>query len=356
MTSDHMTSDLMTPAIEIRALRKRFGSVVAVDAVDLDVAAGELTVLLGPSGCGKSTLLRLIAGFEAPDEGEIRISGETVASAPARVMVAPERRGVGIVFQQLALFPHLDVRANIAYGLRRLRRKERAARVDELLDLIGLGDTAGRFPDQLSGGQAQRVALARALAPAPHVVLLDEPFSSLDTTLRGSLRAEVRSILKAAGVTAVLVTHDQDEALSMGDRIAVMFDGRIVRHDEPRRVYREPGSASVAAFVGEANEVPGTVRSGMLTTEVGEVAVEAGDGDVVAVIRPEHLRIDDDPAADGTAAVVVDVEYYGHDQAVGVRLPSGAGVRCRLAADRVIVPGQRVRLAATEVVTTFPRR
>lgn len=335
----------------MRGARKRFGTVVAVDGVDLDVAAGDLTVLLGPSGCGKSTLLRLIAGFEAPDDGEIRIFGDSVASASAQVLVAPERRGVGIVFQQLALFPHLDVSANIAYGLRRLRRKDRAARVDELLDLIGLRDTARRFPDQLSGGQAQRVALARALAPAPRVVLLDEPFSSLDTTLRASLRAEVRSILKTAGVTAVLVTHDQDEALSMGDRIAVMFDGRIVRHGDPRDVYGEPGSASVAAFVGDANEVPGTVVSRVLSTEVGDLRVEVADGDVVAVIRPEHLRIEHAPADAETVPVVIDVEYYGHDQSVRVRLPSGREVRCRLPADRVFAPGQRVQLSATEVVT-----
>ncbi len=333
-------------AIELRGIRKRFGAVHAVDGVDLDVAAGDHTVLLGPSGCGKSTLLRLIAGFEPPDDGSIHLFGKSIAS------VAPEDRGVGIVFQQLALFPHLDVGANIAYGLRRLGRSARKARVDELLQLIGLEGASRRFPDQLSGGQAQRVALARALAPEPQVVLLDEPFSSLDTSLRASLRAEVRSILKAAGVTSVLVTHDQDEALSMGDRIAVMFEGRIVRHGDPRTVYGEPGSGAVAAFVGEANEIDGVVRAGVLTTEIGSLPVAAEDGSVTAIIRPEHVRLEADGAP--TDPAVVDVEYYGHDQAVLVKLASGTLIRCRLSSDRVFVPGQRVRLRATAVVTTVP--
>ncbi len=340
------------PAIGVRSLTKRFGAVPAVDGVDLEVAPGELTVLLGPSGCGKSTLLRLIAGFEVPDVGEIKLFDRLVAAPAKGVVVAPEDRGVGIVFQQLALFPHLDVGANIAYGLRRLGRAERKARVGELLELIGLEGAARRFPDQLSGGQAQRVALARALAPEPQVVLLDEPFSSLDTSLRASLRAEVRAILKAAGVTSILVTHDQDEALSMGDRIAVMFEGHLVRHAEPRVVYGQPGSAPIAAFVGEANEVQGNVRSGILTTEIGQMPVSAGDGSVTAIIRPEHVRLEADGAA--TDPIVVDVEYYGHDQAVRVRLASGALIRCRLSSDRIFVPGQRVRLRATAVVTTVP--
>jgi len=339
-------------AIDVRGVTKRFGAVAAVDGVDLKVAPGELTVLLGPSGCGKSTLLRLIAGFETPDAGEIELFDRLVASPAKGRVVVPEDRGVGIVFQQLALFPHLDVGANIAYGLRRLGRADRKARVDELLGLIGLEGAARRFPDQLSGGQAQRVALARALAPEPQVVLLDEPFSSLDTSLRASLRAEVRAILKAAGVTSVLVTHDQDEALSMGDRIAVMFEGKVVRHGEPRSVYGEPGSAPIAAFVGEANEVQGEVRDGMLTTELGQMPVSAAEGSVTAIIRPEHVRLE--AGGSPTDPVVVDVEYYGHDQAVRVRLASGALVRCRLSSDRIFVPGQRVRLSVTAVVTTVP--
>ena len=328
-------------AIELRAVEKSYGSVTAVDGVDLDVAPGEFLTLLGPSGCGKSTLLRLIAGFEDPDAGTIRLFGDDVAGPGGRT-VPPEQRGVGLVFQQLALFPHLDVAGNVGYGLRHLGRRERAARIAELLELVDLADEGRRYPDQLSGGQAQRVALARALAPSPRVVLLDEPFSSLDTTLRVSLRAEVRSILRTAGVTAVLVTHDQDEALSLGDRVGVMFDGRVVRHGPPRDVYAEPGSADVAAFVGDANRVPGTVRGDLLVTELGSFP-HAGRAEPVALVRPESIDVAADP--DGPA-VVTNVEYYGHDQAVDVRLPSGLQVRARLDAAVAFAVGARVRVAA----------
>jgi iron(III) transport system ATP-binding protein len=335
-----------TPAIELHGVTKRYGAVLAVDAVDLVVPAGEFLTLLGPSGCGKSTLLRIVAGFEAPDAGRVRLFGEDVAG------VAPERRGVGLVFQHLALFPHLDVAGNVAYGLRSSSRAERKARVGELLELVDLRGAERRYPDQLSGGQAQRVALARALAPKPRVVLLDEPFSSLDTTLRASLRAEVRSILRAAGVTAILVTHDQDEALSLGDAVGVMFDGRIVRHGPPREVYADPRSAEVAVFVGDANRVYGTSRDGLIDTELGWLAGPVGGGDV-ALVRPEQVLVELDPAG---PAIVVEVEYYGHDQAVTVRLPSGRMVRTRLATDRAFRPGDRVRATAAAAIPGTPAR
>ena len=305
-------------AIELRGIEKSYGSVRAVGGVDLDVAPGEFLTLLGPSGCGKSTLLRLVAGFEDPDAGTIRLFGDDVAGHGK--VVPPEQRGVGLVFQQLALFPHLDVAGNVGYGLRRLGRSERKARIAELLELVDLADEGGRYPDQLSGGQAQRVALARALAPSPRVVLLDEPFSSLDTALRASLRAEVRSILRTAGVTAVLVTHDQDEALSLGDRVGVMFDGLIVRHGDPREVYAEPGSPEVASFVGETNRLP--------------------DG---VLVRPEAVELDPEPEG---AGLVTNVEYYGHDQAVDVRLASGLVVRARLGTRVAFAVGDRVRVTA----------
>ena len=308
----------MTIAIELRGIEKSYGPVRAVAGVDLEVAPGEFLTLLGPSGCGKSTLLRLIAGFEDPDAGTIRLFGGDVAGH-GRVM-PPEERGVGLVFQQLALFPHLDVAGNVGYGLRGLGRRERKARVAELLELVDLPDAGARYPDQLSGGQAQRVALARALAPSPRVVLLDEPFSSLDTTLRASLRTEVRSILRTAGVTAVLVTHDQDEALSLGDRVGVMFDGRIARHGAPREVYAEPGSPDVASFVGDTNRL--------------------ADG---TLVRPEAVRLDLDPEGPG---LVTNVEYYGHDQAVDVRLGSGLEVRARLGTAVAFAVGDRVRVTA----------
>ena len=328
-------------AIELRGVEKSYGPVRAVDGVDLDVAAGELLTLLGPSGCGKSTLLRLIAGFEDPGAGTIRLFGDDIAGNGRGV--PPEQRGVGLVFQQLALFPHLDVAGNVGYGLRRLGRNERKVRVAELLELVDLAGAGSRFPDQLSGGQAQRVALARALAPSPRVVLLDEPFSSLDTTLRASLRGEVRSILRTAGVTAVLVTHDQDEALSLGDRVGVMFDGRIVRHGAPREVYVEPGSPDVASFVGDANRLPGSVRGEVLVTELGEFPLGGRREDAVALVRPESVELVPDPDGPG---VVVNVEYYGHDQAVDVRLPSGLQVRARLGTTVAFAIGERVRVTA----------
>ena len=318
----------MTEAIALTGIRKSYGPVVAVDGVDLTVAPGELLTLLGPSGCGKSTLLRLVAGFEVPDAGRIELFGDDVAG------VGPERRGVGLVFQHLALFPHLDVAGNVAYGLRGLGRADRRARVAELLELVDLPGSERRYPDQLSGGQAQRVALARALAPRPRVVLLDEPFSSLDTSLRASLRAEVRSILRAAGVTAILVTHDQDEALSLGDRVGVMFDGRLARHGAPRDVYGSPGSPAVATFVGHANRIPADVAATLGST--------LGEADGVVLVRPEHVRLT--PAPEGPGEVV-DVEYYGHDQAVAVRLPSGLVVRARLGAEEAFRPGDRVAVS-----------
>ena len=331
---------MTTPAIDLAGVSRSYGDVLAVDAVDLTVDAGEFLTLLGPSGCGKSTLLRIIAGFERPDAGHVRLFGDEVAD------VEPERRGVGLVFQHLALFPHLDVAANVAYGLRSLPRNERKARVHELLELVDLPGVERRFPDQLSGGQAQRVALARALAPRPRIVLLDEPFSSLDTSLRASLRAEVRDILRRAGITAILVTHDQDEALSLGDRVGVMFDGRIARHGPPREVYDDPGSAPVAAFVGDANRVPGVRREEAIETELGLLACSIGQGDL-ALVRPEHVVVE--AAVDGPATVV-DVAYYGHDQALTVRLPSGRTVRSRLPATQVFRPGDRVLATATAAI------
>ena len=210
-------------AVRVRGLRRAFGDVVAVDDVDLDVRPGEMLTVLGPSGCGKTTVLRLIAGLDRPDAGTIEIGGRRVAGPGASI--PPERRRVGMVFQDVALFPHLSVRDNIGYGLR--RDPDRAVRIGELLELIDLPDAGDRMPHQLSGGMQQRVAVARALAPRPDVVLLDEPFSSLDAALRTQLRGDVREILRAAGTAAVFVTHDQDEALTLGDRMAVMVRGHV---------------------------------------------------------------------------------------------------------------------------------
>jgi iron(III) transport system ATP-binding protein len=337
--------------VSIEGLRKTYGSVVAVDDVDLELPAGRITAVLGPSGCGKTTTLRMVAGFEVPDRGIIRIDGVDVAGPGT--FTAPNERRVGMVFQQLALFPHLDVARNIAYGLRGLSRADRDARVDELLELVGLEGMGGRRPDQLSGGEAQRVALARALAPRPAVVLLDEPFSSLDVALRAGLRAEVRRILRAASVTTLLVTHDQDEALSLGDQVVVMFDGRVVQAGAPEEVYRRPAAAEVGVFLGDANQVPGTASGGVLRTELGDVRVDVADGPATALIRPEDIDIVVAPDGD---AVVADVDYFGHDQLITVRLASGATVRARLHARLQAQPGTRVRaiVHSNEPAVAFP--
>ena len=291
---------MSAPAVRLHGLIRRYGSVAAVDGLDLEVMPTEMLTVLGPSGCGKTTMLRLIAGLETPDAGTIEIGGRRVAGAGAAV--PPERRRVGMVFQDFALFPHLSVRDNIGYGLR--RDPDREVRVVELLELIDLADAGGRMPHQLSGGMQQRVALARALAPRPDVVLLDEPFSNLDTALRTQLRADVREILRAAGTAAIFVTHDQDEALSLGDRMAVMVRGRVEQVAPPEVVYGEPATPFVATFVGIANLVPAERRGGEAATRLGAVRVVGPrdartDGRALVVIRPEHFDVVEAP--DGPA-------------------------------------------------------
>ena len=296
-----MTVAMTEPlAVRIQGLRRTFGDVVAVDDVDLDVRPGEMLTVLGPSGCGKTTVLRLIAGLDTPDAGTVEIGGRRVAGAGATV--PPERRRVGMVFQDVALFPHLSVRDNIGYGLR--GDKDREVRIRELLDLVDLPDAAERMPHQLSGGMQQRVAVARALAPRPNVVLLDEPFSSLDAALRTQLRGDVREILRAAGAAAVFVTHDQDEALTLGDRMAVMVRGRVEQVAPPEVVYGEPATPFVATFVGTTNLVHGELHAGVAVTRFGAIRI-VGRGRVddgargLVVLRPEHLDVREAP--DGPA-------------------------------------------------------
>lgn len=338
--------------VELVGVSKFFGEIAAVRGLDLALPERAITALVGPSGCGKTTTLRLIGGFEPPDQGEIWV-GENLVAGAGRWM-APEARRVGMVFQHLALFPHLDVASNIAYGLRRKSRADRRARVGELLELVGLGGYERRRPHELSGGQAQRVALARALAPHPDVVLLDEPFSSLDVSLRAGVRREVRRILEAEGVTALLVTHDQDEALAMGDQVAVMLDGAVVQWGEPEDVYRRPATAAVASFLGDANLLPGDARESRVETELGALPLVAAgrDGPAVALVRPEDLDLAEDAAS---TAEVVHVEYYGHDQLVVVALPTGRRLRVRLHARRRFEVGVHVRVIPSSAgVVAFP--
>jgi iron(III) transport system ATP-binding protein len=311
-------ADLATPVgVEVRDLEASYGTTTVLRGIDIDVAPGEIVALLGPSGCGKTTLLRAIAGLEAPTAGTVTIGGVLVnGSRP----VPPQRRRVGMVFQDGALFPHLNVADNVGYGLPRRSRRGPTAR--DLLAMVGLADKAERYPGMLSGGEQQRVALARALAPNPAVILLDEPFSSLDATLRVQLRTEVRQLLKDIGVTSILVTHDQQEALMFGDRVAVMRDGAIEQLDTPIGVYDRPTTTWVARFVGEANILRGTAAGGHVHTGVGILPTAAGvEGDTLVLCRPERLEL-----GDGDDGVVLSCTYVGQETQYVVRLTSGETV------------------------------
>jgi len=300
-------------------VHKVFQDTVVLRGASLSVPAGKMLALLGPSGCGKTTLLRIIAGLDAPDSGEIRI-GESCVASP-RQEIPAERRGIGMVFQDAALFPHLSVAENVGFGLSRAQR--RGTRVHESLSMVGLEHLADRRPDTLSGGQRQRVALARALAPRPSAVLLDEPFSSLDAPLRAELRVEVKTLLADLGTTAIFVTHDREEALLMGDEVGVMLDGEILQQGPASELYDLPCSRSVAEFVGDANILCGVASGAMADTLVGRVPLkEASAGVVDVMVRPERVRL-----TEGGDAVVESLEFYGHDVAYALRLPCGAHIR-----------------------------
>ena len=321
------------PVLSLSDVTKAFGPETAVDDVSLEVRAGELLTFLGPSGCGKTTTLRTIAGLEQPTEGQITLGGDVVADDDS--FVPPERRDVGIVFQNFALFPHLTVRENIAFGLTDADAAATEARVDELLELVEMTDHGEKTPDQLSGGQKQRVALARSLAPEPDVLLLDEPFSNLDVRLRVEMREEVRRILKAAGVTAVSVTHDQEEALSISDRVAVMNDGKIEQVGRPESVFERPESKFVASFLGRASFLEGELRDGKVDTGIGRfdaVTLEGYDtvydgAPVDVLVRPDDLRAT--PASPELAdGVIVSRQYVGPSFVYRVDLDSGDTVHC----------------------------
>ena len=304
----------MTAILEIKGLAKSFNANTVLHDIDLNLQPGTTTAVVGASGCGKTTLLRLIAGFERPDAGTITIDGREVASADSAV--APHRRGVGYVAQDGALFPHLTVGQNIAYGLRGTARGEVRARVSELLETVSLDASyASRRPHQLSGGQQQRVALARALARHPVLMLLDEPFSALDTGLRASTRKAVAGLLSDAGVTTLLVTHDQEEALSIADQVAVMRDGRFTQVGSPQHVYRQPTDRFTAEFLGDCISLPCTVASGVADCALGRIPVQADDGPATLVLRPEQLVatvVSDSERIDGVGTVIA-TEFLGHD-------------------------------------------
>lgn len=332
--------------LQLRGITKSFGATQVLHGVDLTVPARSLTAVLGPSGCGKTTMLRLVAGFDDPDSGSIAFGDREVFGLGRRVPA--QRRRVGYVPQEGALFPHLDVAANITFGLPRHQRRVRR-RVDELLELVGIpGSLAGRMPHELSGGQQQRVALARALAPSPSLVLLDEPFASLDAGLRqGTGRAVVRA-LREAQATAILVTHDQDEALSLADQVAVMRGGRLIQVGRPQDVYRAPYDAGVAQFVGAALVVSAQADGDLARSDIGVLHLPPGvpTGPVRAVIRPEQVRIHDRAFPRGTTATVVEVSYFGHDAAVRLVVDDDTRqpVTARVLGHDIPEPGSTVKI------------
>jgi iron(III) transport system ATP-binding protein len=310
--------------IEAQRISKRYNHTVAVRSCDLQVGSGEILALLGPSGSGKTTLLRLIAGFERPDEGRIVITDRIVVDIARGIWVPAEDRGVGMVFQDYALFPHLNVGQNVRFGLRNGSKSERQSRVEELLRLTELLPLSERYPHELSGGQQQRVALARALAPRPRVVLLDEPFNGLDPDLRPQMRREVAGILRRLGTAAVLVTHDQEEALGMADQVAVIRNGEMQQVGTPEDIYYAPSTVFVAGFVGHADFIPGVVSNRQVTTELGVFPCrdDAPAGAVQVMIRHESVN----EKAGGILARVEEREFLGGEILYRLRLPSGARV------------------------------
>jgi spermidine/putrescine ABC transporter ATP-binding subunit len=338
------------PLLSLRDLRKNFGPHRALDGVSLDIRENEFFSLLGPSGSGKTTLLRMLAGFEEPTGGTITLEGQDISRVP------PERRPVNLMFQSYALFPHMTVEGNIAYGLEmeKLPRAQIRARVDELLEMIQLSPLARRKPDQLSGGQKQRVALARSLAKRPKLLLLDEPLGALDKKLRGEMQLELKKLQHDFGITFIVVTHDQEEALVMSDRIAILRDGKLVQCAAPREVYEHPADRFAADFIGVMNFLPGSVRAGAVALADGtairsDAGLPAEGTSVVAAVRPERLSLD--PAAgpnriDGTVDATA---YHGLDLQLRVRTPAAdQPLTVRLTADtaatRPFAPGDAVTL------------
>lgn len=347
-----MSSHSSNPVIDLQSVTRHFGATLAVDGVSLSVGRGRLLALLGPSGCGKTTTLRLIAGLEQPDTGAIRLDGAVVAGRGA--WVPPERRRVGLVFQDFALFPHLTVAENIAFALKRSHEPvARSKRVGEMLDLVGLIGLEKRLPHQLSGGQQQRVALARALAFAPAVVLLDEPFSNLDAALRKSMRADVRRILKQAGATALLVTHDQEEALSLADEVAVMEAGRIAQIGAPQEIYLRPATRAVASFVGDANLLPGWAHGDTATCALGQLPLAVpAHGAVSVLVRPEQIALA--PGHNGEAGRVERLQFFGHDQLAEIRVSPDLSIHARTWPEDPLAPGARVRWTVQGPVVAYP--
>lgn len=341
--------------VSLSGVSKAFGGRTVLNGLNLDLVQGEMIALLGPSGCGKTTTLRVLAGLEQPDDGRVRIAGKDVTREPAR------SRNIGVVFQHYSLFPHLTASENVAYGLRirRLARSKRTQRAVELLELVDLAEHADKFPHQLSGGQQQRVALARALAIQPQLLLLDEPLSALDASVRARLRDEIRRIQRNEGITTLLVTHDQEEALTMADRVGVMLNGRIEQLAAPEVLYNEPETPFVSQFVGVVNRIEGPVADGQITVLGSALTIANREpiaaGTAAALIRPEDLRLGAEGTGDASGVVVehilrgpmssIMVRLGGHELRVDVATPEarnypvGAVVSLSLTRNRTIVEG-----------------
>ena len=336
---------LGVPVIAVAGLTKTYpgSEEPAVESLSFAVNEGEVLAILGPSGCGKTTTLRLLAGFEVPDSGEVRLRDQVVASTDD--WVRPEKRGLGMVFQHVALFPHLTATQNVLYGLTRMGGEEKRRRAEEMLDLVGMDGFGKRYPHQLSGGQQQRVALARALAPGPLVLLMDEPFGSLDADMRAQMRREVKALLSQLGTTAILVTHDQEEAFLMADRILILNRGSLLQLNTPDNIYHRPASRFEARFVGLAEFVPAELEDRRVVTELGSFPYE-GSAPAEAVdllVRPDDIEIEPDGSGDG---VIVGREFKGADNLYSIRLPSGRLVRAVQPSEPVYHVGERVKVHA----------
>ncbi len=334
-------------AISIQGLSAGYGGEAVISDISFDLSHQQLLAILGPSGSGKSTLLKTIAGFLTPIAGSITLDGEFVSSTGSPV--PPEKRNIGLVPQEGSLFPHLDVSANISFGIK--RDPQRKKRVDELLDIISMQEYPHARPQELSGGQQQRVALARALAPKPKLILLDEPFTALDTSLRAQMREDIRSILTLTSTTAIMVTHDQEEALATADQLAIMQNGKLIAFGTPHTLYNSPTSREVAQLLGEINEIPAifetdrSVRTefGVTTTINSEDLTPGEQGTLI--LRPEALVIDETASANGT---IIDSLFHGHDSLISVRMDSGLVVKLR-------EPTQTTRTPGTQCWVTLTR-
>jgi len=349
----------MDTALSIEHVSHWYGSRQVLFDVNLSVPRGSITTVIGPSGQGKTTLLRIVSGFETPRVGVVRIGSRTLTEN-GKILVPSERRGVSVVPQEGALFPHLSVGGNVAFGLSQRRSAKSKKRVEEVLALVGLSGMQKMRPHELSGGMQQRVALARALAPQPDLILLDEPFASLDTNLRESVRDETIRTLRSAGATVLWVTHDQEEALANSDQIAVLFDGRIRQIASPVDLYSKPVDKKIAEFVGEIVMLRGEVgdQRGVVKCVLGNLAVNSTSdvsGDAFVVIRPEHIQIVGDSHAESVVGEVVSTKFFGHDAVVHVKLSTAEIATVRVRADNIPELGNKVRIAVRGDVQVFKR-